>query len=751
MNNRFLIVFFGLLTALFSCSKPSEDNITPKEPMLELTGGPESNEITYEKNTIRIAFTTNVSWTASSNDTWISIEPGKGSAGDISVVASIEENTTSSNRTGKVTIKAGGISKAITIKQGKKPSDSVITLIATNISYTSFLISVTTNSSQTYFWDVVKKSVWDIDGGEAVWNNTIQAYKDAGALSSFIVSGNDQYEYTEQDAQTEYIAFAAFCDNNGVKIGDFFTITFKTDNEHFDDELSPIGFSLSNATQSSFTLTASSTSSHKYYYNIIEKTEWDSATSAESFWNTYITDNITENDLVSGTDSNTYNNLKANAEYVAFAAYCQNNGQLKSSIFTKVINLSEYGTGSKPEKVYISTNVALTPNDCYNLSTTCYDANGKRLEDATVSWKSSNTSVATIDQNGKVTAIKAGQSIITATATQGTANDVCTVYVVNDFNTPVDMGLSIKWAQCNVGASFPYRQGSCFYWGGKATKSTYEWNWSQVPFNHRSSSFDVPFFIDILETVIDSKHNLLLYNDTAHLKLGGNWCMPTKEQFDELVQNCTIEMTRLNDTQGLLLKSKKSGYTNKWLFFWCCQSASEEYDVSQDYWSSTINTERVTYPGGYDEACSSAYALSIERDGWDYGYASVDPLRRDYIARIRPVYLATKPDYFDINVSSTTYRSFIVTISTNYTGKYYYALVDKSKWDENGGVALCDAKIAYYKENGLTLPTQTGNVSLQFSDLTMNGDFVFFACPLNEQSERDGCIHRYIWARNMDY
>ena len=742
----------GLFTVLFSCSRPSEDGITPQEVKLELKGGTESNEITYQKNTIHIAFTTNMSWTASSNDNWISIEPANGSAGDISVVATIEENTTSSDRTGKVTIKAGNISKDVSIKQGKKPSDSIITLTATNISYSSFLISASTNSSQTYFWDVVKKSVWDIDGGEMVWDNTIKAYKDAGILSEFIVSGNDQYEYTEQEAQTEYIAFAAFCDKNGVKTGDFFTETFKTDNEHFDDELSPISFSLSNVTQSSFTLTASSSSSQKYFYDIIDKTRWDSAKSAEEFWNTYVANNISESYLVSGTDSYSYTNLQANAEYVAYAAYCYNNGKLKSTIFTKVINLSEYGTGSKPETVVINTNVALTPNDSYTLTATCYDAEYEKLEDATVSWKSSNTSIATVDHNGKVTAIKEGQATITATATKGTAKDVCTVYVVNDFNTPVDMGLSIRWAQCNIGASVPYRQGSCYYWGGLATKSTYQWNWSEVPFNHRSPSFDLSFFKDIMETVIDDKNNLLLFNDTAHLKLGGNWCMPTKEEYDELVHNCTIEKTRLNGVQGLLFKCKKPGYTNKWLFFWCVQTYADDYDVSDDYWSSTISPNRISFPGGdYDESYSSAYALKVEMDEPEYGFVDVCPLRRDNISLVRPVYLTTQPDYFDIKVSNTTYRSFIVTISTNYTGKYYCALVDKSEWDQNGGVALCDAKITYYKEKGLTLPTRNGNVSLQYSDLTMNGDFVFFACLLNEQGERDKCVYRYIWARNMDY
>ena len=50
--------------------------------------------------------------------------------------------------------------------------------------------------------------------------------------------------------------------------------------------------------------------------------------------------------------------------------------------------------------------------------------------DKTVSWKSSNTSVATVDQNGKVTAVNAGSAVITVTTNDGSKTATCKVTVV---------------------------------------------------------------------------------------------------------------------------------------------------------------------------------------------------------------------------------------------------------------------------------------------------------------------------------
>ena len=50
--------------------------------------------------------------------------------------------------------------------------------------------------------------------------------------------------------------------------------------------------------------------------------------------------------------------------------------------------------------------------------------------DKTVSWKSSNTSVVTVDQNGRVTAVGAGSAVITVTTKDGSKTATCNVTVV---------------------------------------------------------------------------------------------------------------------------------------------------------------------------------------------------------------------------------------------------------------------------------------------------------------------------------
>lgn len=66
------------------------------------------------------------------------------------------------------------------------------------------------------------------------------------------------------------------------------------------------------------------------------------------------------------------------------------------------------------------------------------DVAGKQPTNTAVTWKSSNTAVATVDQNGKVTSVTAGTATITATATDGSnVSGSCKVTVTErwkDFN-----------------------------------------------------------------------------------------------------------------------------------------------------------------------------------------------------------------------------------------------------------------------------------------------------------------------------
>ena len=95
----------------------------------------------------------------------------------------------------------------------------------------------------------------------------------------------------------------------------------------------------------------------------------------------------------------------------------------------------------------------------------------------------------------------------------------------------VDLGLSVKWATCNVGASSPEQAGLYFAWGettGYTTEQIKSWVRSFYPSEYEAASIS---------------GNLTLDQDAANVNLGGNWRMPTKAEFQELIDNCNVVCT----------------------------------------------------------------------------------------------------------------------------------------------------------------------------------------------------------------
>ena len=102
----------------------------------------------------------------------------------------------------------------------------------------------------------------------------------------------------------------------------------------------------------------------------------------------------------------------------------------------------------------------------------------------------------------------------------------------------VDLGLSVKWATCNVGANKPEDYGDYFAWGETKPKKSY-------------SSLNY-FYKDNLTT-------LPLSADAARANWGGSWRMPTREEQDELREQCTWRWTTQNGVNGYKVTSKKNG------------------------------------------------------------------------------------------------------------------------------------------------------------------------------------------------
>ena len=114
----------------------------------------------------------------------------------------------------------------------------------------------------------------------------------------------------------------------------------------------------------------------------------------------------------------------------------------------------------------------------------------------------------------------------------------------------VDLGLSVKWASFNVGATKPEEYGGYYAWGETEEKEDYSWGtykWCN------GSYYTLTKYCTDSYGTVDNKTVLDLEDDVAHVKWGGDWRMPTKEEQDELRNNCTWEWTTLNGVNGYMV------------------------------------------------------------------------------------------------------------------------------------------------------------------------------------------------------
>ena len=114
----------------------------------------------------------------------------------------------------------------------------------------------------------------------------------------------------------------------------------------------------------------------------------------------------------------------------------------------------------------------------------------------------------------------------------------------------VDLGLSVRWASANIGARTEAENGYFIAWGELAPKEGYyEWEsyklCKEVYEDNRDYSKFSKYVTDSKWGEVDGKTRLDLEDDAAHAFMGGNWRMPTTEECQELIDNCTFENVRL--------------------------------------------------------------------------------------------------------------------------------------------------------------------------------------------------------------
>lgn len=173
------------------------------------------------------------------------------------------------------------------------------------------------------------------------------------------------------------------------------------------------------------------------------------------------------------------------------------------------------------------------------------------------------------------------------------------------------------WATCNVGTDRPSDAGLYFQWGdidgytkkeiGKDEgKKRFALDWADYKWGGN------PHF-----TKYKTKCATLdLEDDAAHIRMGGDWHMPTPTQIQELLDNTTREWVALDGVGGVTLTSKKD--ETKYIFIPITGYAEHEKIKNKinriNIWSSMVDKS------------STEYGQIIS--GWENGTFSLDHYQR---------------------------------------------------------------------------------------------------------------------------
>lgn len=122
----------------------------------------------------------------------------------------------------------------------------------------------------------------------------------------------------------------------------------------------------------------------------------------------------------------------------------------------------------------------------------------------------------------------------------------------------VDLGLSVLWANCNLGASSIDEEGELYGWGEVQPR----------PYLSYRKEKKIKKEIDQRLFASQREYGNILPPDldAAHYILGDHWRMPSYSEFQELCWKCDIEWTNINGTYGYKFTSRVPGFEGKSIF-----------------------------------------------------------------------------------------------------------------------------------------------------------------------------------------
>lgn len=226
------------------------------------------------------------------------------------------------------------------------------------------------------------------------------------------------------------------------------------------------------------------------------------------------------------------------------------------------------------------------------------------------------------------------------------------VGIINEGSSPVnnnghkyvDLGLpsGTLWATCNVGATTPEESGELYAWGETETKDNYSWatyKWCNGDVCNSTNHTLTKYCLRAGYGTMDGKVSLDLEDDVAHVKWGGSWHIPTTSEFQELIDNCTVEQIEMSDGNDAYKFTGSNGNSiiMPYAGYWRNETYRSGYFY---YWSSEQYTSEISS----NNHGTNAFSLNSNPDLVGYaryrGHA-IRPVLSDYTPIVQSTEIPT--------------------------------------------------------------------------------------------------------------
>lgn len=373
MSMRKLIVVFFMVvsTAIWFTA-------CQKAPALTLSG-PASIELSADGGNNSITFTANRDWSISCSDSWVHVSPSSGAAADGDITATIrcDANTSYEDRSATITITAEGLTQTVSVRQ---PANLGIIVPTKSYDLAPDAKTLEVEVQANVQYSVSVSDTWVKQAGtKGLAKNTL----------IFNVEENTTY------------------DNRRA------TITIKSQTGGVPDQVITVSQAQKDALlvkDSNFTLPYGGGGidvpvEANVSFEVTPDVDWIHHVSTKALSNSTVSLTIDEN--------TTFSTREGKIEIK------QKNGSLSHTITVKQAGRIAV-TSIKLNK----TSLSLKAGESETLTAT---VNPDNATDKTVTWTSSNTKVATVNQAGTISAVAKGEATITASS--GEKSATCTIYV----------------------------------------------------------------------------------------------------------------------------------------------------------------------------------------------------------------------------------------------------------------------------------------------------------------------------------